>query len=244
MKMVSVNTIGKMYVHDHEGGAEAVIPDHELFVVDFLMKHVKEDSNFMDIGGYCGYFTLLMGQKIKKGVIYTFEPCGVSYEIIKKNIEMHGFNNVKLFHATISNKKSPNAILYWRPGAQCVSRIFTDIPDNNAVIPENIPTFTLDDFIDDNPVKIDLIKIDIESSEVELFKGAKRFFSINKDCKIVLELHCANIRNRGFNLDTFIQDIDNMFNFFDFSMNKLDMENVRNCLKTSNGTMHCIIVPK
>lgn len=233
---------GDMYMHDHEAGDETGIANHELFIVDFFMKNVKEDSNFMDIGGYEGYYTILLGKKIKKGTIYTFEPCVGSYEIIKKNIEIHGLDNVRLYHAAVSNKKS-NIILDWRPGAQCVSRTYNFPPgvDNNTLYFENVPSVCLDDFDD----KIDLIKIDIEGGEVELFQGAKKFFSRNKDCKVVLELHCCNIRNRGdINLDAFVKSIGEMFDFYNFGMTKIDMKEVRECLNTHGGAAHYILIPR
>lgn len=248
MKKLDIDTIGEMYVHDHEEWAKTVIANHELFIVDFFMKIVKEDSNFMDIGGYEGYYTLLLGSKIKKGTIYTFEPCIGSYEIIKKNVEMHGLNNVKIYHAAVSNKKS-DVLLYWRPGAQCVSRIF-DFPvgfDNNAMSFEDVHTVRLDDIIDDygKEIKIDLMKIDIEGGEVELFQGAKKFFCENKNCKVVLELHCGNIRSRGdVNMDAFVKSMEDMFDFYDFSMARVDMKKVREGLDTSCGTAHYVLIPR
>jgi FkbM family methyltransferase len=247
MRKVNVSTIGDMYVYDHEIEAEKEIANYEIFVVNFLMNNAKEDSNFMDIGGYEGYYTLLLGKKIKKGTIYTFEPHFASYDIIKKNIEIHGLNNVKLYHIAMSDKSS-NTVLYWRPGAQCVNRIYDFPPgtDNNTFYFEHVSTICLDDLVDDfgRELKIDLMKIDIEGGEVELFRGSRKFFNRNKDCKIVLELHCCNIRNRGINLDNFTKDIGDMFDFCDFSMNKLDMKDIRKCLDTSGGNLHYVIVPR
>ena len=243
MIKINVSTIGDMYVHDHEIGSEVGMANYELFVVDFLMKNVKEDSNFMDIGGYEGYFILLMGQKIKKGTIYTFEPCNSSYEIIKKNIEIYSLNNVKLFHSAVTDKTSPEVLLTWRPGAQCVSRIFEFPPgvDNNTQSYERVPTVCLDDF---EETKIDLMKIDIEGGEVELFQGSKKFFSRNRDCKIVLELHCGNIKHRGINVDKFVESVDSMFNFYNFYNIKVDKKELIDCLNTNFGTAHYIFVPK
>lgn len=247
MRKVNISNIGDMYVYDHETGAEVDLVNYEAFVSNYLTENARDDSNFMDIGGYEGYYTLLLGKKIKKGTIYTFEPYIRSYEIIKKNVEMHGFNNVKLFQRAIGNKKS-DIVLYWRPGAQCISRIFEYPPnvDNNTYYIEHISSICLDDLVDNfgKEIKIDIMKIDIEGGEVELFQGAKKFFSRNKNCKIVLELHCANIRNRGFNLDNFTNDIGDMFVFYNFNMNMVDIKEIRKCLDTSSGNTHYILLPK
>lgn len=258
MRKFNVRTIGDMYVYDHETDAEREMPGYEIFVVNFLMDNAKEDSIFLDIGGYEGYYTLLLGQKIKTGKIYTFEPYSESYEIIKNNIEIHGLNNVvKLYHAGVSDRTS-ETILYWRPGAQCVNRTYEFPPgvDNNTFYSERIPTICLDDlgdfvggdFVGGNEkgkeIKVDLMKIDIEGGEVELFRGGRSFFNRNKDCKIALELHCCSIRNRGINIDKFVNEISDMFDFYNFINEKVDMELVRNCLNTSGGNLHYIIVPK
>lgn len=244
-----------MYVHDHEASPDGKF-DHEMSTICFLMKNLKSDSNFMDIGAYQGYFSLIAAQKIKTGTIYTFEPCVSSYEIVKKNVELHNLTNVKVFNMAICDKVG-RANIYWRPYAQCISRIF-DIPsDDNTYYPDNVPTISLDSIVDNNTDResniincnnIDCIKIDIEGAEVELLKGATRFFKRNKQCKIMLELHCSNIRERGdVNIDEFAKTIGDMFDFYNYETDQrimADTEAIRNCLNTSKGFLHYFLVPK
>lgn len=230
--------IGEMFTHDHENAA--VVSDYEMFVVEFLMKNLKSDSNFMDIGAYQGYFSLIASKKIKTGMIYSFEPCISSYEILKRNVELHNLTNVKTFNMAISDKRS-NTKLYWRPGAQCVSRIY-DLPmDNNFNFTEIIPTMSLDNFSG----SIDYIKIDIEGAEVELFLGAKNFFSRNKQCKVVLELHSMYIRARNdVNLDRFLDSLQDIFDFYDFNMNKYSQDEINKLYLPSSGGVHLVLTPK
>lgn len=249
--------VKEMYVHDHEASQGGKF-DHEMSTICFLMKNLKSDSNFMDIGAYQGYFSLIAAQKIKTGMIYTFEPCISSCEIVKKNVELYNLANVKVFNMAICDKVG-RANIYWRPYAQCISRIF-DIPsDDNTYYPDNVPTISLDSLVSDdnadrenniigNCNNIDCIKIDIEGAEVELFKSATRFFKVNKQCKVMLELHCNNIRERGdVDIDAFAKTIGSMFDFYDSEADQrviADVEAIRNCLNVSKGFLHYFLVPK
>lgn len=245
-----------MYVHDHEASQGGKF-DHEMSTICFLMKNLKSDSNFMDIGAYQGYFSLIAAQKIKTGMIYAFEPCISSCEIVKKNVELHNLTNVKVFNMIVCDKVG-RANIYWRPQAQCISRIFDISGDDNTYYPDNVPTISLDSLVSDdntdregniiNGNNIDCIKIDIEGAEVELLRGSTRFFKKNKQCKVMLELHCNNIRERGdVNIDTFAKTIEEMFDFYNYETGQrimVDVESIRNCLNVSKGFLHYFLVPK
>ncbi len=251
--------IKEMYVHDHEAMLGGTF-DNEMSTMCCLWKTLKSDSNFMDIGAYEGYFSLFASHKIKTGMIYTFEPCIGSYEIVKKNVELHNLTNVNVFNMAICDKVGSTNI-YWRPQAQCISRIF-DLPsDNNPYYSDNIPTITLDSLVIDENSKIknniignrsiDLIKIDIEGAEVELFNGATKFFKKNNNCIVALELHCNNIRERSergyINIDTFLKTIENMFDLYNYEVHKriiIDTESMRKCIKVSKGILHYYLIPK
>ncbi len=245
--------VKEMYVHDHEANQGGKF-DTEMSTICFLMKHLKSDSNFMDIGAYEGYFSLIASHKIKTGMIYTFEPCVSSYEIVKKNVELHNLINVKVFNMSVCDKVG-RANIYWRPQAQCISRIFNIPSDNNTYYPDNVPTISLDSLVVDDDANniignrsIDCMKIDIEGAEVELFNGATKFFKKNNHCKVMLELHCNNIRERGdVNIDVFLKTIGNMFDFYDYEADKritMDIEVIRKCLNLSNGVLHYALIPK
>jgi len=248
--------VKEMYVHDHEANQDGKF-DTEMSTICFLMKHLKSDSNFMDIGAYEGYFSLIASHIIKTGMIYTFEPCISSYDIIKRNVELYNLKNVNVFNMAICDKVGSTNI-YWRPQAQCISRIF-DIPsDNNTYYPDNVPTISLDSLVSDDNANIknniignrsiDCMKIDIEGAEVELFNGATKFFKKNNYCKVMLEIHCNNIRERkDVNIEAFLKTIENMFDFYDYEADKrniMDTEAIRKCMNVSKGTIHYALIPK
>lgn len=233
--------IGEMYVHDQEGSDAFNVGNHELGVVKFLTEHLKNDSNFVDLGAYQGYFTLIASKMIKTGTIYSFEPCVGSYEILRKNIELHNLTNVKAFNMAISHRVG-DTVLQWRYGAECVSRIF-DIPsDNNEYHLDTIPCTCLDDYFKDET--IDCMKIDIEGAEIELFEGAKKFFDRNKQCKVILELHSSNIRHRDINYDMFINSLLDRFDFYDYYMNKGSQNEIDKLYLPSYDGGFWVLLPK
>lgn len=235
------SVIGEMYVHDHEDGSAHIASNHEMFIVNFLTKYLKSNSNFVDLGAYQGYFSLIASKMIDAGTIYSFEPCVGSYKILQKNIELHDLTNVKTYNMAMSDRTG-NTILQWRRGAECVGRIF-DIPaDSNECHLDTIQCTCLDDFFKDEI--IDCIKIDIEGAEVELFEGAKEFFNRNKQCKVILELHSMNIRHRNTNYNEFVSSLLDMFNFYNFNMDKYSKDEINKLYLPSYSGGHLVLVSK
>lgn len=217
MKLCHSPSIGNFYTYDHEECRITV--NHEMAVQEFLLKNLKDDSVFVDVGAYIGLFSLIASTRIKTGKIYSFEPVQSSIEIIKANVKLHNVKNITLLNKAISNVTGEDH-LFWREGAQCISRIYIHPRDNNVYHVEVIPTIKLDDF--ERDVKIDFMKIDIEGSEVELFEGAKEFFKRNKDCIVILELHNLQIEARGIKLNDFIKNLSQDFDCYDLNLNKLN----------------------
>jgi len=210
----------EMFVHDWEADAATTIGNHEMFNVEFLHRELKPDSNFADVGGYEGYFSLVASTIIKTGNIYTFEPVRNSYDIIKANVALHKIPNIQVFNAAVSNRTGTVEII-WREGAQCASHIFERPYDNNEQQRTTVPVFTLDSLLDTTfqGRTIDVMKVDIEGAEVELFRGGKEFFKRNPGCRVMLELHCVYIRPRAdVSLNDFMDHLWSDFRIFSASM--------------------------
>lgn len=76
----------------------------EFKLTKFLIKNLKQDEIFYDIGANYGFYSLLVNEIITKGEIHAFEPHPQIFAYLKKIILKDGGENFFLNNFAISNK--------------------------------------------------------------------------------------------------------------------------------------------
>jgi len=146
---------------------------------DMFSNSIKKGDIVVDLGAYIGYFSLEASKKAEK--VYAFEPHLTSFNILKKNIQLNNLKNVVIENKAVYDKNS--------------SVNFCETPElasNSYITPDGgktIKTVTLDSYAKKNNIKsIDVLKIDIEGSEVEALKGARNIIKSSPRIKIFMEI--------------------------------------------------------
>ena len=134
----------------------------------------KESDCFFDIGAHIGIVTLAVAKNIKKnGVIYAFEPSKVNLKFLKYHIDCNKMKNVKIVDKLVSSSENKKVIFYEAPESSGMNSIVS--LSKKKITNKNLPqSITLDLFCQNNNVYPDIIKVDIEGSEIEMLKGAKK----------------------------------------------------------------------
>ena len=140
----------------------------ETELTEFLLKELKSDDIFMDIGANIGYFTLLGLSKRVQQVI-AFEPDPLNSEILSLNLSLNlGFNAQVITKALGS---SVGSLSFKR--THVANTGVSGFMAENAVIVFDVEIDTLDNLLAaksiENPT---VIKIDVEGWEQEVFNGA------------------------------------------------------------------------
>ncbi|MFG1690929.1 FkbM family methyltransferase [Gemmatimonadota bacterium] len=127
---------------------------------------------FIDVGAYVGNYSLLAGLHDGTRRVHAFEPMPDTLEVLKRNISLNGLANVEAHGAAVADEEGeidlhiPRAGL---PSSTTTRREFRQ-PDRTV----RVPAVTLDGFAESRRLeKIDLIKIDTETSEPEVLAGAR-----------------------------------------------------------------------
>jgi len=152
-------------------------------------------DSIVDIGANTGIFSLVAGAINPKASIFAFEPVKRTYDKLKYNVELNRFN-IKCFDKAISNYDG-RGIIYDSLKSNILSVTVNRnlYPDNNFY-PVEIETIQLDTFIsNENLTKIDLIKIDVETHEVEVLEGFK-FFLMKFQPTILIEVLTEEIAQK------------------------------------------------
>ncbi len=148
-----------------------LLPNEFLFT-KFLIKHLKNEDIFYDIGASYGFYTYLAIEFCKE--VHSFEPLPDVFEYLKLNLE----NEPRVFlnNVALSDKNRKIIISYGE-----TTTISTIVPDIIKKREQNflnkqieVPAVTLDDYIKThNPPTI--IKLDVEGAESSVIEGGKEF---------------------------------------------------------------------
>jgi FkbM family methyltransferase len=157
-----------------------------------------------DVGANVGDMTLRMLDVFPRAIVYSFEPCTSTFEVLRSRVEdsphagrarlfKHGFG-------AISETKGLHVTSHH--GANSLLDISPEYHEANPHVQEHaieeITLLRMDDFVRDRGVEhIDLVKIDVEGAEAEVISGARETLSSRVDtvfCEVTFVRHP---RSRG-----------------------------------------------
>lgn len=182
----------------------------EPFVTEIFKRYLKRSKLVLDVGANIGYYTLIAAREMKsKGKVISFEPATSNIKLIEKNVRENGFTNVLIEKKAVGVKKGRNYIYLnshnygdnrtYKPGGRWVR--------------EKIETVALDDYFSKTKDLIDLLKIDIQGSELAAMLGARKLLK-NKRIKVIIsELWPEGLRECGDAWEKYVKYLK--FNGFD-----------------------------
>ena len=148
-----------------------------------LRKEVKGCHVGYDIGANIGYTTLSIAKECDR--VLAFEPDKRSRGLLKKNIELNGFENVRFFREAVTDDcLGVDIYLSKKPNQTSIARNKA----GKGARKVHVPSTTLDTYARFNDDHV-FMKMDIEGAEVEALRGAKKILSHNEHVKILVEIH-------------------------------------------------------
>lgn len=194
----------KMFVHGHDGLALSIFKVYEPIQTQIVKKYVKEGDIVLDIGANVGYYTLLFAQLVgSKGRVFSFEPDPVNFDLLRKSVDLNGYQNVTLIQKAVSNKNG-KLKLYIGKENRAINRIY-DAGINDTKDSIEIDTIFLDDYFKDHDLKIDFVKIDVEGSESGVIEGMPLILKKSKNLKIMTEFDPFLMKKFGVDATNYIQ---------------------------------------
>jgi len=110
-----------------------------------IKKYIQRGAVVLDAGAKIGYFTLIFARLVgDEGKVFAFEPAPENFALLKKNVEINGYQNVVIEQKAISNKTG-KARLYLYEDHKGKHRIF-DPGEGQQFI--EIETIRLDDYFE------------------------------------------------------------------------------------------------
>jgi len=197
---------------------------YEVLVSQLLEDTVTKGMVFVDIGAHIGYHTLTAARLVgEEGRVFSFEPEPYNFELLVKNIQLNGYNNIVAIQKAVSNNNG-KVMLFVPEG--CASKSLL-LPDKGFTDGEyvEVETQTLDDFFQDYTgcyTGVDVIKMDVEGAEPLVLNGMTNIIRSNRKLKIVTEFSPGRLRLLGSSPEEYL-DMLSKHGFVIYNLN--DMTN-------------------
>ncbi|HQC96507.1 MAG TPA: amino acid adenylation domain-containing protein [Aquabacterium sp.] len=171
----------------------------EIFLDNSYLRHgvvLGEDACVFDVGAHVGMFSLFVGNGHPARSVYAFEPTPASFRMLELNAALFS-KNIHPMNCGLSSRRQQVEFVYY-PNAPLMSGRYADAADDSRLISSFLSNQigladdavdapvalhaerhlcelrTVSDVIDEHAVeRIDLLKIDVEKSELDVLEGIR-----------------------------------------------------------------------
>ena len=231
----------KMFTQNNDGLALSIFKIYEPNQTKIVKKYVHEGDVVIDVGAHVGYYTLLMAQLVgKNGKVYSFEPDPANFELLKKSVEINGFENVVLIQKAVSDT-TEKIKLFLGDNDSAINRIY-DAKLGDAKKSIDVESITIDEYFKENDKLFNFIKIDSEGSEAKIINGMEKFLTKNRKLIMMTEFFPFLIKKSGDEPKQYLKSLENsgfeLYNILDDNKetNKINSESF---LKIEPDSEYC-----
>jgi FkbM family methyltransferase len=168
----------------------------------------KIDPFIIDCGSNIGTSVLFFKLLYPKSKILAFEPTSTNFELLNKNISENNLDNITTIKMALSNKKGKAT--FYNPGWEGGSLNL----GTGSSKTEEVAVTTLSDYIDQ---EVDLLKIDIEGGETDVFDDLAKNNKLSFIKEIIFEYHNCLDASSSNKLAKILKFLDD--NKFEFIVN-------------------------
>ncbi len=163
----------------------------ESWITAWMTRNILHDDVCVDVGANMGYYTGLMATCAGRGgLVYAFEPQPMYVDSLLSSIELNGWEHVMVYDKALSDKFgviSLNIPGDMRGSASITIKKFDDKWGEQTSY--DVETITLDSL---ELERVDLIKIDAEGAEPEIWRGMQETLKRNPEITVVMEWDSNN----------------------------------------------------
>lgn len=172
------------------GGASVYFNQMESEQTLAMMNEFSAGKVFFDIGANVGYYSILASKIVgEKGAVVAFEPVMRNLVFLQQHVEINNAHNVKVLPFALSDK---NSVATFSLGQNSAMGHLADENGNSEHL-VYVPTITLDEISEKVNLLPDVMKIDVEGAEMDVFHGAERVLREAKPT-IFLSTHSPELR--------------------------------------------------
>ncbi len=180
---------------------------------------INPGDTVIDIGAHIGTFTLVAAQKAgPNGKVYAFEPLAKNFLLLKKNIYINGYKNVVVVNKAVTDKVGTGKLFLTNEDNFGDQRMYDS---GESRVSMSVKTTSLDAFFKNRDQVVNVIKMDIQGSEVLALKGAAHLLNNSKQLKLFTEFWPKALRQAGSTATEHL----NLLKKHGFSLYEIDSQN-------------------
>jgi len=143
-----------------------------------IFELAKKSKTIFDVGGNIGWYTLNFSVLDEVEEVHTFEPIPRTFEFLKRHIEFNKIDKAKINNFALSNRQG-SVEFYWSE-EETGSSSMKNIQEREHVNNVECELRTMDQYAKENDCVVDMIKCDVEGSELFVFEGGKKTLERDK----------------------------------------------------------------
>lgn len=188
----SVTLFGSQIYYDTNFGLtgyQSILARHQNLM---QIVEVKSAEVIVDIGANVGFFSLLCRELFPDSLIYAVEPVPQIHACLKKNF----LGDVKSILSDVAiSDVNGETMMNFDSNFSTISHLSNE---GNVIV----KTETLDTFVEKNNInRIDILKIDVETFEAHVLRGARKALKMTK----ILFMEVTMENNRNYTLSSLLK---------------------------------------
>ena len=156
---------------------------YEKDTIDYICNFLPINGVFIDVGANIGAICIEVAHRRPDVTVHAFEAAPSVFKYLEANKNSNALKNLEVYNLAI-HERGGESLPFYSPkdlnGKGSFAPVFTSTP-------EMVTTVRLDDFIIQNQLRPDFIKIDVEGFEVLILKSLSSFLKENTNCEILFE---------------------------------------------------------
>jgi len=171
-----------------------------------IKKKIDRGMVVVDVGANVGYYSLLASRLVgEDGKVFAFEPDPYNYALLIKNLRANVCKNVFPTRMAVLNRSGTMELFRDKQnyGAHSLFKAAVRNLHNSTLV----KTVSLDEFFRGKERPIDIVKIDVQGSEVGVFEGMHKIIDVNEDLKIIMEFWPWALKRAGYSPMWFLKRI-------------------------------------
>ena len=166
---------------------------------------VPDKPTIIDIGANAGFFSLFAAARFPGARIYSYEPIDINYRQLMRNMDLNEGVNIRCFQKAVFSHSGQLSLHYDTIDSLSTSATILDHPETQDQIIQ-VSCITLPEIFDEHILKrCDLLKIDCEGSEYEIFYKCPASY-LSRVSQIVAEVHAGSEKDHNRNsLEAFLK---------------------------------------
>jgi FkbM family methyltransferase len=199
----------RMTVPDDADSLGFVMGTFESHTCEFIERSIEEGMAVVDAGANIGFYSLLAARRVgPTGKVYAFEPEAANFALLRKNIGLNGYTNIRALPAALAESTGRVALYLSNEGSGSHS-IYRDAAVGSRSV--EVETVSFDEFweAEERPA-IGFIKMDIEGAEAAALEGMNNFLEATRRLTMITEFFPGALRAAGTDPESYLRRLSSL----------------------------------